>query len=111
MLSVPVHSKQRLHAVCHILQADPALKKAVLPLINFQHNQIKWHEIRARSFPPQQRAALLFARSLWCDKAPIRQNPIFACHAMDARMRTIALQALAIYWGLVPDRQDLNELS
>lgn len=89
-----------LRAVLTILEADTELKTKALPCVDLEKREINWNKIFSQDFATGHRAALVWAKALWLDQAPVKSDPFDRAFSMDTHLRTAVVQALAIRWGL-----------
>lgn len=89
-----------LRAVLAIVECDDELKAKARPYVNIEKREIDWNKIFANEFSPGHRAALLWAKSLWLDRKPMKVDPFWRALTMDNNLRTAVLKAVAIRWGV-----------
>jgi hypothetical protein len=94
-------SNSRLAAIRHFLRHESHFEQLVLPHFDFEHLRIDWRAISRNEASPAHANALLLAKALWCDKAKPVKNPFLIGSHLDHHARHAALQAIAIYWGLI----------
>jgi hypothetical protein len=92
----------QMGAVLRIFNVDHALMTAVKPHIDFENESILWDEIFALPLDSRQRAAAVWAYSIWTDKPRGRINSFDIAFSMDRPLQIAVLEALALRWGLLP---------
>lgn len=90
----------QLRAVLTIVNADQELCTKALPFINIERQEVDWSGIFKNDLGSGQRAALVWAKSLYRDEAPAKVDPFDRALSMDANLRGAVLKAVAIRWGL-----------
>jgi hypothetical protein len=90
----------QLRAVLTIVSCDQELRRKALPFVNIERREVNWSEIFKNDLGSGHRAALVWAKSLYRDEAPIKVDPFDRALSMDASLRGTVLQAIAIRWGL-----------
>lgn len=83
-----------------IFNADDELKRKALPHVSIESQEIDWNEILENDFGGGHSSAILWARCVWGDSIPEGRDPIDRAFAMDGKLRSAVLKALAIRWGL-----------
>lgn len=89
-----------LSAALVILKADDELKTKTMKFVNFEKKEINWNGVFSQDFGSGHRAALLWAKSIFLDRAPAKVDPFDRVYSMDMHLRIAVLNALYIRWGL-----------
>jgi len=99
---VPIfrESSMQMKAVLMILRADLDLLCLVDPFLDLYTETIFWDKIWKLPLLSHQKAALVFAYSLWTDEIKPRCNPFEMAFLMNFQMRKACLNAMALRWGL-----------
>jgi len=87
-------------AVLELFDADDDLKTKARPHVYAEKRWIDWQAIFTQDFTSGQRAALLWAKSIWLDCKPAKVDPFKRGLKMAKHLRVAVLKALAIRWGL-----------
>lgn len=90
----------QLRAVLTIVNADHELCTKALPFINIERQEVDWSGVFKNNLGSGHRAALVWAKSLYRDEAPVKIDPFDRALSMDANLRGAVLKAVAIRWGL-----------
>ena len=91
----------QMKAVLMILRADLDLLCLVDQFLDLSTETIFWDKIWKLPLLSHQKAALVFAYSLWTDEIKPRCNPFEMAFLMNFQTRKACLNAMALRWGLL----------
>ena len=88
-----------MRAVLTIFTVDDELSRKALPFVDVEGDRIDWDGVLDNDFGGGHSAAIKWAQAIWGDCVPEGVDPFCRAFAMDDRLRSVVLKALAIRWG------------